>query len=69
MTLGDRIREMSDEELAVFLQWSVPDSCVDPITGDYRECFSGGCANTCNYNKRTGNMLEWIQSDEGVIEL
>lgn len=52
MSLADRIRDMSDEELAEWLVWNLPDECEDC------EDFKGGCARECNYNKRTERMLE-----------
>lgn len=60
MTLGDEIRQMSDEELAEFLEWEVPDSCTDPETGGDYDCFDAGCANGCPHSKRTANMLKWV---------
>ena len=69
MTLGDKIRSMSDEELADFLEWSVLDSCTDPMTGEDYECFAAGCANNCSYKKRTENMLKWIKSNGKVIDI
>ena len=63
MTLGDRIREMTDEELADFLQWSVPDSCTDPETEEDCPDFDCGCANNCPHDRKTENMLRWVQSE------
>lgn len=52
MTLADEIRQMTDEELADFLVWSVPDEC------DGCEYFDGGCALDCPHNRRTDRMYE-----------
>lgn len=60
--LGDRIRAMSDEELAEFqfLVWEVPNERKDPETRDYLPCFCPGCAWNCPHNRRTDNMCKWL---------
>ena len=63
ITNADRIRAMSDEELAEFLEWEVPYPCCDPNTGIDCERFDVGCANNCPHDKRTENMLELVQSE------
>ena len=52
MSLADEIRNMSDEELAEFLVWDLPDEC------EGCEDFGNGCALTCKHNTRTERMLE-----------
>ena len=57
MRLADEIRAMSDEELAHFLVWDVPDECEDC------KYFDGGCALTCPHDRRTDYMLEILQGE------
>lgn len=57
MSLADEIRDMSDEELAEFLVWDVPDEC------DECEDFGSGCAYKCPHERRTARMLERLQED------
>ena len=57
MSLADEIRSMSDEELAEFLVWDVPDEC------DGCEGFGGGCALACKHTTRTERMLEILQGE------
>lgn len=57
MSLSDEIREMSDEELAEFLVWGVPEEC------DECEDFDSGCALKCPHERRTQRMLERLQED------
>lgn len=63
MTLGDAIRRMTDEELADFLVWSVPDECRDPETGEDLPCFDNGCAHHCPHDRRAKNMLKFVQRE------
>ena len=54
MTLADKIRSMTDKELARFLVWNVPDECEDC------KYFGNGCARQCSYERRVELMLEII---------
>lgn len=57
ITNADRIRAMSDEELAEFI--ARPCSCtVAPECDGYRECGNDLCLN---------HLLTWLQSPEGEI--
>ena len=57
MTRADEIRAMTDEELAEFLVWGVPDEC------EGCEYFKGGCALECPHNRRTDRMLELLEEE------
>lgn len=52
MSLADEIRNMTDEQLAYFLVWGLPDECEDC------EKFGSGCARTCEMETRTQRMLD-----------
>ena len=52
MNLADEIRDMTDEQLARFLVWELPDECEDC------ENFGCGCALTCKMETRTQRMLD-----------
>lgn len=58
MTIADEIRSMTDEDLARFLVWGVPDECEDCKN------FSSGCARDCSYERRVKLMLEIITRQE-----
>lgn len=57
VTNADRIRSMTDEELAEFLDNNVPDCarlCPD---------FKAGCSWTCSHNQGKDFLLKWLQSE------
>lgn len=55
-TNADRIRAMSDEELAEYIEprWF---DC-----SDFCEDFNAGCAYTCKHNKGAEFLLNWLKS-------
>ena len=56
-TNADKIRSMTDEELAEFLDNNVPDCgrlCPD---------FKAGCSWTCSHNQGKDFLLKWLQSE------
>ena len=56
-TNADRIRAMSDEELAEFINFGSPDCsrhCAD---------FKPGCSFSCNHNHGNDVILKWLQSE------
>lgn len=57
MTNADKIRAMSDEELAEFMEPKFFD-CAD-----YCEAFEGGCAYKCKHNRGKDFLLDWLQSE------
>lgn len=64
MTNAERIREMTDEELAKLLVWrhtgllaSVP-SCDEGC-----EFFEGGCAKDCPHERREKAVREWLKEE------
>ena len=57
-TNADRIRNMSDEELAELITGSLNFDCAD-----YCDSFSAGCAFNCNKKDRE-IALKWLQSEE-----
>lgn len=56
-TNADRIRNMSDEELAEFITGSLKFDCAD-----YCDSFSPGCARRCGKKERE-MALNWLQSE------
>ena len=57
ITNSMRIREMSDEELAEFINFGSPDCsshCAD---------FKPGCSFSCNHNHGNDVILRWLQSE------
>ena len=56
-TNADRIRNMSDEELAELITGSPNFDCAD-----YCDSFSAGCAFNCNKKERE-IALKWLQSE------
>ena len=56
-THADRIRNMSDEELAELITGSLNFDCAD-----YCDSFSAGCAFNCNKKERE-IALKWLQSE------
>ena len=56
-TNADKIRAMSDEELAEFLDDGVP-SCTD-----YCPDFKAGCAFGCKYKQGKDFLVKWLQSE------
>ena len=57
MSIADRIREMSDEELAEFLVYETPDEC------DKCHDIESGCAYHCPRERRIERMLEIITGE------
>ena len=58
-TNADRIRNMSDEELAELITGSLNFDCAD-----YCDNFSDGCAFRCNRKERElAVALKWLQSE------
>ena len=57
MTIADRIREMSDEELADFITGGSNFDC-----SDYCDNFSQGCAFGCQ-GKDKKLALKWLQQE------
>ena len=58
-TNADRIRNMSDEELAQLITGSLNFDCAD-----YCDSFSDGCAFRCNREERgLALTLKWLQSE------
>lgn len=57
MSLADEIRSMSDERLAEFLVWDVPDVCEDC------DHFENGCAWHCPRNRKTDRMLDLLTKE------
>lgn len=56
-TNADKIRAMSDEELAEFINFGSPDCsrhCAD---------FKPGCSFSCNHNHGNDVILKWLQSE------
>ena len=56
-TNADRIRSMTDEELAEFLDNNVPDCarlCPD---------FKAGCSWTCSHNQGKDFLLKWLKAE------
>ena len=62
MTLADEIRGMSDEELAEFLVWDLPDECEGCKNSD---C---GCAIKCGHYVRTDRMLNILHHTRREVE-
>lgn len=65
MTNGDRIREMTDEELVKLLQWrSMPNYEYVPLC----DCadFDNGCALKCPHEKQEKNVWEWLKEEYGA---
>ena len=56
-TNADRIRNMSDEELAELITGSMNFDCAD-----YCDSFTQGCAFNCG-NKDSEIALKWLQSE------
>lgn len=57
ITNAMRIRAMSDEELAEFINFGSPDCsrhCAD---------FKPGCSFSCNHNQGNDVILKWLQSE------
>ena len=57
ITNADKIRSMSDEELAEFINFGSPDCsrhCAD---------FKPGCSFSCNHNHGNDVILKWLQSE------
>lgn len=57
MTNADKIRLMSDEELAEFMEpreFDCADFCAD---------FCNGCMGKCKHNMGKDFLLEWLQSE------
>lgn len=57
MTNGDKIRAMSDEELADFLEprdFDCSDFCND---------FSEGCLGNCKHNMGKEFLIKWLKSE------
>ena len=57
LTNADKIRNMSDEELAELITGSLDFNCVD-----YCDDFSNGCAFNCG-RKDITLALKWLQSE------
>ena len=58
-TTSDRIRNMSDEELAEIITGGLNFDC-----SDYCDSFSNGCAFRCNRKERElALVLNWLQSE------
>lgn len=57
MTNGDRIRQMSDQELARFISHGVP-KCVT-LCNDSRL----GCGRTCKHRRGENLILIWLQEE------
>lgn len=55
-TNADKIRSMSDEELAEYLEPKWFDC------SDFCEDFDAGCAYTCKHNKGAEFLLNWLKS-------
>lgn len=63
MTNADRIRSMTDEELADFLDNNVPDCarlCPD---------FKAGCSFGCQHNQGKDFLIAWLKSEEDQAEI
>ena len=58
MTNADRIRNMTDEELAEFMEPGEFD-CAD-----YCSEFDNGCAFNCKHNSGKDFLLDWLQSSK-----
>ena len=58
MTNADRIRNMTDEELAEFMEPREFD-CAD-----YCNEFENGCAGACKHNLGKDFLLDWLQSSK-----
>lgn len=59
MTNGDKIRNMTDEELAELIEPRFFDC------SDYCSEFGNGCAFKCKHNNGKDFLLKWIQSEVG----
>lgn len=57
VTNADKIRSMSDEELAEFINWGVPDC------SNFCSDFEQGCSSHCKHNFGNDVLLEWLQSE------
>ena len=57
MTNGDKIRNMTDEELAELIEPRFFDC------SDYCSEFDNGCAFKCKHNRGEDFLLEWLQSE------
>ena len=57
MTRADKIRSMSDEELAEFINFGTPDC------SDFCSDFKQGCPFGCEHNHGNDVLLEWLQSE------
>ena len=57
MTNGDKIRNMTDDELAELIEPRFFDC------SDYCSEFDNGCAFNCKHNRGEDFLLEWLQSE------
>lgn len=65
MTNGDRIREMSNDELVSLLVWGMVLGCglEVPDCDEGCEDFGGGCANGCPHEKQEQNVRRWLEEE------
>lgn len=56
-TNADKIREMSDEELAEFIIFGATDC------SDYCPDFKSGCSFGCKHNHGKDVLIKWLQSE------
>lgn len=65
MTNGDKIRAMSDNELAELLTWGMicGESIQIPNCDDGCEDFGVGCAFSCSHDKRQRSAKKWLQEE------
>lgn len=65
MTHADRIRAMSDDELAELLTWgmNIREGIEVPSCEDGCKDFGNGCAFDCSHEKRERNVRKWLQEE------
>ena len=67
MTNADRIREMTDDELAELLEWrAMPDMGFVPDCDEHCEDYASGCALECPHDRREKNVREWLRKEYGT---
>lgn len=61
MTIADKIRQMTDDDLVDLLVWGYTASLdYVPDCSDGCEHFEGGCAYNCPHDRREKSVREWL---------
>lgn len=65
MTIGDRIRQMDDDELTELLTWGVCTWSVGEVPNCDEGCehYGCGCANGCPHERRERAVREWLKKE------